>query len=119
MKRFSSFGKIAAGLLLIAAAGCSQNAKVQTSSAAAKTKVPAPVPAGYRVVKDLPYYPKDFRPLSGDAEYAAERCKSTASGGGAGKSKYGRVQTSTDGYGQGAADFCARNLIFGRSRYTL
>ncbi|MBQ6596209.1 MAG: alpha/beta hydrolase, partial [Lentisphaeria bacterium] len=60
---------------LIAAAGCSQTAKVQTSSAAARTKVPAPVPDGYRVVKDLPYYPEGFRPLSGDAEYAAERCK--------------------------------------------
>ena len=75
MKLFSSLGKIAAGLLLIAAAGCSQTAKVQTSPAAARTKVPDYVPAGYRVVKDLPYYPKDFRPLSGDAEYAAERCK--------------------------------------------
>ena len=75
MKLFSSLGTIAAGLLLIAAAGCSQTAKVQTSSAAAKTKVPDQIPAGYRVVRDLPYYPEGFRPLSGDAEYAAERCK--------------------------------------------
>ena len=74
MKHFFLTGKLTAGLLLLAATGCSQTAKVSAPSAASRIESVQTAPTRYRVEKDLSYYPPDF-PVSGDSAYAAERCK--------------------------------------------
>ena len=77
MNRFDRAGRLAAALLLLAAAGCqtAPAAPASAPGAAPKTQTQKRyVPDGYRVVWDLPYYPQGYR-MGGDEAYAAERCK--------------------------------------------
>ena len=73
MTRLNLTGKLAIAMIL-AAAGCRQAVPAASPAASAAVPKTMSVSSEYRVERDLPYYPAGFQ-ISGDADYAAERCK--------------------------------------------
>ena len=74
MKRFTQTMTLAAAVLLTAA-GCRQvTPPASAKAASAPVRKIQTVPPEFRAERDIPYYPEGFK-VSGDADYAAKRCK--------------------------------------------